>query len=89
MPKILVGERAFCAVFQRISGSEDFEKEGEEYQEFPWKVFRLTVAKMLVGEQPFCAVLQKISGSEKFWKRRGSIKSFRGKFFVSRCRKFW
>ena len=53
MPKFFVGERAFCAVFQRISGSEIFEKEGEEYQEFPWKVFRLTVAKSLVGEQPF------------------------------------
>ena len=53
MPKFLVGERAFCAVFQRISGSEIFEKEREEYQEFPWKVFRLRVAKSLVGEQPF------------------------------------
>ena len=71
MPKNLVGEQPFCAVFQKNSGSENFLEKKGEYQEFPWKVFCLTVPTNLVGEQPFCAVLQKISGSENVLKKRG------------------
>ena len=53
------------------------------YQDFPSKIFCLTVPKKIVGE-PFCAVFQK-----KFIdKRGGSIKIFRRKIFVSQCRTF-
>ena len=67
MPKNLVGDQPFCAVFQKISGSEKvLKKWGKEYYNFQSKVFCLTVPKFLVGEQPFCAAFKKISGSEKF-----------------------
>ena len=90
MPKFLVGERAFCAVFQRISGSEIFEKEREEYQEFQSKAFCITAPENLVAEQPFCAVFQRISGSEKVLKKWGKeYQKFQRKFFVSQCRKIW
>ena len=56
-------------------------KGGREYQEFPWKVFCLTVPKSLVGEQPFCAVLQKTSGSEKVLEKKGEYQEFQSKAF--------
>ena len=63
------------------------DKKGEN-QEFQSKFFCLTVSKTFVGE-PFCAVCQKVSGSEKVYgKEGGSIEIFRGKIFVSQCRKF-
>ena len=37
-----------------------------EYQDFPTKIFCLTVPKNIVGE-PFCAVFQKISVSQKVY----------------------
>ena len=82
MPKYLVGEQPFSAVFQKISGSEKvLEKQGV-YQEFPWKVFCLTVPTNLVGEQPFCAVFQKMSGSENVLKKRGKeYQKFQSKCF--------
>ena len=59
-------------------------KGGRVYQEFPWKVFCLTVPKNLVGEQPFCAVFQKICGSEKVSKKRGKeYQKFQSKVFLS------
>ena len=90
MPKTLVGEQPFCAVFQNICGSEKVSKKrGKEYQKFQSKVFCLTAPKNLVAEQPFCAVFQKNSGSERILKKRGKgIKSFSLKIFVSQCRKF-
>ena len=58
VPKNLVGEQPFCAVFQKISGSEKvLKKRGKEYQEFPGKILCLTVPKNLVGEQPYPSVL--------------------------------
>ena len=39
---------------------------GGEYQDFPSKIFCLTVPKHFV-EEPFYAVFQKISGSEKVY----------------------
>ena len=88
VPKNLVGEQPFCAVFQIICGSEKvLKKRGKEYQMFQPKVFCLTVPKNLLGEQPLCAVFQRISGGEKVLKKRGrSIKSFSQMFFASRCR---
>ena len=67
MPKNFVGE-PFCAVFQKISGSQKVYGYGGggEYEEFPSKNFCLTVLKNFVGE-PFYAVFQKISGSEKVY----------------------
>ena len=56
-----------------------------EYQDFPSKIFCLTVPKLSV-EEPFSVLL--IAGTEKVWIRQGgSIKTFRRKFFVSQCRK--
>ena len=72
MPKILVGEEPFCAVFQRFSGSEKvLKKRGKEYQRFQSKTFCLTVPETLGGEQPFCAVFRKFFGMEKNLKKRG------------------
>ena len=55
---------------------------GREYQDFPSKIFCLTVPKISVGES-FTVAL--ISGIEKVWIRGGGVVS---RFFVSQCRKF-
>ena len=90
VPKIWLGEKPFCAVFQRISGSEKvLKRRGKEYQKFQSKLFCLTVPKILVGGTTLLCYV-----SENFWQRKSfgkeggvsSIKSFRGKFFVSQCR---
>ena len=50
--------------------------------------FCLTVPKHFV-EGPFCAVLQKDSGGKKVYGKergRGSIETFRRKFFLLKCR---
>ena len=57
------------------------------YLNFPSKKFCLTVPKHFV-EEPFFALYQKIAGNEKVYGKgmgRGSIESFRRKFFVSNC----
>ena len=88
VPKYLVGEQPFSAVFQKISGSEKLLEKQGVYQEFPWKVFCLTVPTNLVREQPFCAVFQKMSGSENVLKKRGKeYQKFQSIVFVSQCRK--
>ena len=51
VPKNFAGE-PFCAVFQKISGSQKFMDKRGEYQDFPSKIFCLTVPKLFVGE-PF------------------------------------
>ena len=60
------------------------DKRGGEYQDIPSKIFCLTVPIIFVGEFLFFAL---ITGTEKVWIRGGggSIKIFRGKFFVSQC----
>ena len=76
------------SVYQKISGSEKFyaSERGRGYQDFPSKIFCLTVPKNFAGE-PFSVSL--ISGTEKVWIRGGgSIKISCRKFFVSQCRKF-
>ena len=60
------------------------DKRGGEYQDFPSKVFCLTVPKIFVGE-PFSVSL--ISGIENFYASEGYVTIFRRKFFVSQCRK--
>ena len=58
-------------MFQKISGSEKvYGKEGGEYQNFPSKIFCLTVPKNFVGE-PFSVSL--ISGIEKFYASEGYV----------------
>ena len=73
----------FCAVFQKMSGSENvLKKRGKEYQKFQSIVFCLTVPKSWLGEQPFCAVFQRFSGSEKVLKRKGKeYQKFQTKVF--------
>ena len=63
VPKNFIGE-PFCAVFQKMSGSEKVygKEEGGEYQVFPSKNFCLAKPKNFVGES-FSASL--ISGVEK------------------------
>ena len=63
---------------------------GGKYQDFPSKVFCLTVPKNFVGE-PFCAVFQEISGSEKVMDKRrweaggggGGVSRFSFELFLS------
>ena len=52
-------------------------KRGVEYQDFPTKIFCLTVPKNFVGE-PFSVSL--ISGIKKFYASEGYVKIFRRKF---------
>ena len=66
VPKNFVGE-PFCAVFQKLSGSEKKLCGGGEYQDFPSKIFCLTVPKKFVVE-PFSVLL--ISGTENFMLQR-------------------
>ena len=69
-----------------ISGIEKVWMGGGEYQDFPSKIFCLTVPKIFVGDS-FSVAL--ISGTEKVWRRGGGgMKILRRKFFVSQCRKF-
>ena len=57
---------------------------GGKYQDFPSKVFCLTVPKNFVGE-PFNVSL--ISGVEKICASEGYVTIFGRFFFVSQCRK--
>ena len=84
VPKIFAGE-PFCAVFQKNSVSEKVYGWEGEYQDFPSKIFCLTVPKTSVGES-FSVAL--ISGTEKVWRRGGGMKILRRKVFVSQCRKY-
>ena len=71
MPKISVGE-AFTVPI--ISGIEKVWIRGEGgYQDFPSKVFCLTVPKISVGESFTVAI---ISGIEKVWIREGGASRF-------------
>ena len=88
MAKTFVGE-PFCAVFQKISGSEKVN--GSERG----GVSRFSVENFLSDSaenfrrwgESFSVSF--ISGIDKFWIRGGggSIKVFRPNFFVSQCRK--
>ena len=73
----------YCCI--NFGNRKSLEKRGE-YQEFPSKIFGLTVPKIFVGES-FTVAL--ISVSEKVWigGGGGSIKIFRRKFFVPQSRK--
>ena len=51
---------------------------GGEYQDFPSKIFCLTVPKIFVGESLTVAV---ISGTGKVWIRRGEYQDFPSKIF--------
>ena len=81
MPKNFVGESFSVAL---ISGIEKDLIGRGEYQDFPSRIFCLTVLSFSVGES-FTVAL--ISGIEKVWIGRGggSIKSFHRKIFVSQC----
>ena len=56
---------------------------GREYEDFPSKIFCLTVPKNFVGE-PFSVSL--ISDIEKFYASEGYVTIFRRKCFVSQYR---
>ena len=67
-------EEHFCAVFQKISGTEKvYGKEGGELSRFSSKISCLTVQKNFVGE-PFSVSL--ISGIEKFYASEGYVTIF-------------
>ena len=75
MPKFSVGESFTVAL---ISGTAKVCRRTGEYQDFPSKIFCLTVPKDSVGES-FTAAL--ISGVEKVWIRRGEYQDFQWKSF--------
>ena len=77
MLKISLGEYSTVEI---ISGIEKVWMRGGEYQDFPSKIFCLTVPKVFV-EEPFSFSL--IAGTENIWIREGGINIFRQKFFVS------
>ena len=87
MPKISVGESFTVALISDFGYRESLDKREGGHQDFPSKMFCLTVPKNFVGE-PFNVSLT--SGTEKVWirERGGGIKIFRRKCFVSQCRKF-
>ena len=58
-------------------------KRGGEYQDFPFKIFRLTVPKNFVGE-PFRVSLFWVP--KKLMNKVGEYQDFRRNFFVSQCR---
>ena len=60
------------------------EKWGEEYQDFPSKVFHLTMPINFVGEH-FYAVFQKLSDSGKFMPKRGLSHLSIENYFLSQC----
>ena len=64
LPKNFVGEP--FGVSENFWYRKSFWIRGGEYQDFPSKIFCLTVPKNFVVET-FCAVFQKISGSEKVY----------------------
>ena len=75
MPKISLGEVFTVAT---ISGIEKLWIGGGEYQDFPWKMFCLTVPEKFVVE-PFSVSI--IPSTEKVWRRErergGVVKIFR------------
>ena len=84
VPKIFAGE-PFCAVFQKNSVSEKVYGWEGEYQDFPSKIFCLTVPKTSVGES-FSVAL--ISGTEKVWRRGGVWRFYVEKFLSHIAKKF-
>ena len=69
--------------FRKFVVAKKFEdKKAGEYQDFPSKIFCLTVPKKFVGE-PFSVSI--ISGIEKFYASEGYVTIFRSKLFVSQC----
>ena len=75
--------RAILQCCNNFGYRKSLDKKGG-HQDFPSKIFCLTVPKNFVGQSFSVAI---ISGIEKVWIRRGGIKIFRRKFFVSQCRK--
>ena len=79
MPKNFVGELFSVSL---LAGTEKVwirERVGE-YQDFPSKIFCLTVPKNFVGE-PFSVLL--IAGTEKVWIREGGVSRFSVENFLS------
>ena len=69
------------SVYQKNSGSEKlYASERGGYQDFPSKIFCLTVPKKFVRE-PFSVSL--ISGIEKVWIRGGGVSRFSVEIFMS------
>ncbi len=84
--------KIFCLTVPKISVGESFSvalifgEEGGGYQKFTSKCFCLTRPKFSVGE---CFMVDYFRELKMFGEGgRGSIKTFRQKFFVSQCRKF-
>ena len=76
-PKNFAGE-PFCAVFQKVSCSENIMDKKGEYHFFPSKNFCPTVPKKILGE-PFSVSL--ISGIEKVYASDCYLTIFRRCFF--------
>ena len=68
MPKISVGDSFIVALILGTEKVWSWRRGGREYQDFPSKIFCLTVLKISVGES-FSVAL--ISGSEKVYGQEG------------------
>ena len=69
--------------FRKILAAKTLKDKREvEYQEFPSKVFCLTVPETFL-EEFFCDVFQKISGSEKVLEQKWGVSRFYFENFVS------
>ena len=86
VPKNFVGE-PFCAVFQKISGSEKFmdKRGGGGVSSFSIEIFLFHSAESFPRGSLYCC--NNFRYRKNLDKSGGSIKIFRGKFFVSQCRK--
>ena len=81
MPKKFVEETITVAVF--VGTGKVWIRKGE-YQDFPSKIFCLTLPKNFAGESITVAVFL---GTGKFWIKKGDYQSLRRNFFVSQYRK--
>ena len=80
-PKLFVEESFAVAV---MSGTGNVWIRRGEYQDFPSKIFCLTVPKNFVGE---CFTVTVMSGTEKVWIRGGEYHDFPSKIFRLTVRK--
>ena len=84
MPKKFIGEH-FCAVFQKISGSENFMDKRGGISGFPFEIFLSHSAEKFLRGTLLC--FTKLPVSKTVSDKRGCDSRFSiEKFFVSQCR---
>ena len=89
MPNFFVGE-AFCAVFQKISGSEKrLWMRGGGYQGFPSKVFSSRSGEEFRQGKLLCCVSECFRWRKTLWIKEGGYQDFLSKnFFLTMPKSF-